>query len=234
MSTSRKTRKTAQRATANAVSNPHRKILKPKSINQENYIISMVENDITICTGPAGSGKSSVAVGLACSWLLENKIEKIIVTRPVVEAGRGLGYLPGSKDEKIQPYVMPVLEEMQQYLGRELLNKQIAAGIVELCPLEYMRGRNFHHSFMILDEAQNATYEQIKMFLTRIGMHSRAIIEGDPYQSDLPLAMRGAMMDVRDKLFGLQGVGVCELQASDIVRNPIIGRVLERLEGNNR
>ena len=226
----RKTRKTAQKATAEAVSNPNRKILKPKSINQENYIISMVENDITICTGPAGSGKSSVAVGLACSWLLENKIEKIIVTRPVVEAGRGLGYLPGTKDEKIQPYVMPVLEEMQQYLGRELVNKYIAAGIIELCPLEYMRGRNFHHSFMILDEAQNATFEQIKMFITRIGMHSRAIIEGDPLQSDLPFSMRGAMMDIKEKLFGLQGVGVCELQASDIVRNPIIGRVLERLE----
>lgn len=226
----RKTRKSAQRATTNAVRDPHRKILQPKSINQENYIISMVENDITICTGPAGSGKSSVAVGLACSWLLENKIERIIVTRPVVEAGRGLGYLPGSKDEKIQPYVMPVLEEMQQYIGRELVNKFKDAGIIELCPLEYMRGRNFHKCFMILDEAQNATYEQIKMFITRIGMNSRAVIEGDPRQSDLPLAMRGGMMDIKDKLFGLQGVGVCELQATDIVRNPIIGRILERLD----
>lgn len=226
----RKTRKTAQRATANAVRDPHRKILTPKSINQENYIISMVQNDITICTGPAGSGKSSVAVGLACSWLLENKVEKIVVTRPVVEAGRGLGYLPGSKDEKIQPYVMPVLEEMYMYIGRELVNKFIAAGTIELCPLEYMRGRNFHKTFMILDESQNATYEQIKMFITRIGMDSRAVIEGDPYQSDLPLSMRGAMMDVRDKLYGLMGVGVCELQATDIVRNPIIGRVLERLQ----
>jgi len=229
MSRSR-TRKEAQKAKTTAVSNPHRKILQAKSINQENYIISMVENDVTICTGPAGSGKSSVAVGLACSWLLENKVEKIIITRPTVENGRGLGYLPGDKDEKIHPYLVPVLEEMEQYLGKMLLSKLREANIIEMCPLEYMRGRNFHHSFMILDEAQNATYEQIKMFLTRIGMYSRAVINGDMQQSDLPYSLRGGLDHVRGKLFGLQGIGVCELQATDIVRNPIIGRILERLE----
>jgi phosphate starvation-inducible PhoH-like protein len=223
-------RKEAKKATNVAVSNPHRKILKPKSINQENYIISMVENDVTICTGPAGSGKSSVAVGLACSWLLENKIEKIIITRPTVENGRGLGFLPGNKDEKIHPYLVPVLEEMEQYLGKQLLEKYRAVGIIEMCPLEYMRGRNFHHSFMILDEAQNATYEQIKMFLTRIGMYSTAVINGDADQSDLPISMRGGLENVQKRLFGLQGVGTCELDASDIVRNPIIGRILERLK----
>lgn len=223
-------RKEAKKATNVAVSNPHRKILKPKSINQENYIISMVENDVTICTGPAGSGKSSVAVGLACSWLLENKIEKIIITRPTVENGRGLGFLPGNKDEKIHPYLVPVLEEMEQYLGKMLLEKYRAIGTIEMCPLEYMRGRNFHHSFMILDEAQNATFEQIKMFLTRIGMYSTAVINGDADQSDLPISMRGGLEHVQKKLFGLQGVGTCELDASDIVRNPIIGRILERLK----
>lgn len=223
-------RKEAKKATVSTIINPNRKILKPKSVNQENYIISMVENDVTVCTGPAGSGKSSVAVGLACGWLLENKIEKIIITRPTVENGRGLGYLPGNKDEKIHPYLVPILEEMEQYLGKMTLTKYREAGIIEMCPLEYMRGRNFHNSFMILDEAQNATYEQIKMFLTRIGMNSTAVIEGDPQQSDLPYNMRGAIMDIKEKLFGLQGVGVCELQATDIVRNPIIGRILERLE----
>jgi len=223
-------RKEAKKATNVAVSNPHRKILKPKSINQENYIISMVENDVTICTGPAGSGKSSVAVGLACSWLLENKIEKIIITRPTVENGRGLGFLPGDKDEKIHPYLVPVLEEMEQYLGKMLLQKYRAIGTIEMCPLEYMRGRNFHHSFMILDEAQNATYEQIKMFLTRIGMYSTAVINGDADQSDLPISMRGGLENVQKRLFGLQGVGTCELDVTDIVRNPIIGRILERLK----
>jgi phosphate starvation-inducible PhoH-like protein len=227
---SRKARKTAQRATVNAVSNPHRKILQPKSINQENYIISMVENDVTICTGPAGSGKSSVAVGLACGWLLEGKISKIIITRPTVEAGRGLGFLPGSKDEKIQPYLVPIIEEMNAYLGRDMVKKFRDGEIIEMCPLEYMRGRNFHDAFMILDEAQNATFEQIKMFITRIGIDSRAVINGDADQSDLPFNMRGGLQNVSQKLFGLQGVGVCELQASDIVRNPIIGRILERLK----
>lgn len=229
MSRSR-TRKEAQKAKTTAVSNPHRKILQAKSVNQENYIISMAENDVTICTGPAGSGKSSVAVGLACSWLLENKVEKIIITRPTVENGRGLGYLPGDKDEKIHPYLVPVLEEMEQYLGKMLLSKLKESNIIEMCPLEYMRGRNFHHSFMILDEAQNATYEQIKMFLTRIGMYSRAVINGDMQQSDLPRSLRGGLDHIRGRLFGLQGIGVCELQATDIVRNPIIGRILERLE----
>lgn len=223
-------RKEAKKATVSAAINPNRKILKPKSINQENYIISMVENDVTICTGPAGSGKSAVAVGLACSWLLESKIEKIIITRPTVENGRGLGYLPGDKDEKIHPYLVPVLEEMEQYLGKMLLTKYREAGIIEMCPLEYMRGRNFHHSFMLLDECQNATFEQIKMFLTRIGMHSTAVINGDTDQSDLPMHLRGGLEHVQKKLFGLQGVGVCELDASDIVRNPIIGRILERLK----
>jgi phosphate starvation-inducible PhoH-like protein len=223
-------RKEAKKATNVAVTNPNRKILKPKSINQENYIISMVENDITICTGPAGSGKSSVAVGLACSWLLENKIEKIIITRPTVENGRGLGFLPGNKDEKIHPYLVPVLEEMEQYLGKMLLTRYREAGIIEMCPLEYMRGRNFHHSFMILDEAQNATYEQIKMFLTRIGMYSTAVINGDADQSDLPHSLRGGLENVQKRLFALQGVGTCELDATDIVRNPIIGRILERLK----
>ena len=223
-------RKEAKKATVSAVINPNRKILKPKSINQENYIISMVENDVTICTGPAGSGKSSVAVGLACSWLLESKIEKIIITRPTVENGRGLGYLPGNKDEKIHPYLVPVLEEMEQYLGKMVLTRYRDAGIIEMCPLEYMRGRNFHNSFMILDEAQNATFEQIKMFLTRIGMHSTAVINGDADQSDLPMSMRGGLEHVQKRLFGLQGIGTCELDASDIVRNPIIGRILERLK----
>jgi phosphate starvation-inducible PhoH-like protein len=229
MSRSR-TRKEAEKARGVAVSNPHRKILQPKSINQENYIISMVQNDVTICKGPAGSGKSSVAVGLACGWLLENKVEKIIITRPTVENGRGLGYLPGNKDEKIHPYLVPVLEEMEQYLGKMLLTKYREAGIIEMCPLEYMRGRNFHYSFMILDEAQNATFEQIKMFLTRIGTYSRAVINGDADQSDLPHSMRGGLDTVSEKLFGLKGVGVCELDATDIVRNPIIGRILERLK----
>ena len=228
MSRSQKNKRAVQRQATNR--NQERMVVRPKSLNQQNYIISMVENDITFCTGPAGSGKSSVAVGLACNWLQDNKVSRIIITRPTVEAGRGLGHLPGDKDEKLLPYVMPVLEEMNKYLGREMVRKLKEAEIIEICPLEYMRGRNFHNCFMILDEAQNATYEQIKMFMTRIGIGSRAIINGDADQADLPERFRGGMVDIMHKLDGLQGVGVCELDASDIVRNPIIGRILERLK----
>lgn len=228
MSRRQKDRRAAQRQAGNR--NQERIVVRPKSLNQQNYIISMVENDITFCTGPAGSGKSSVAVGLACSWLQENKISRIIITRPTIEAGKGLGHLPGDKDEKLLPYVMPVLEEMHKYIGREMVRKLKDAGIIEICPLEYMRGRNFHNCFMILDEAQNATYEQIKMFMTRIGIDSRAVINGDADQTDLPEKFRGGMVSIMNKVDGLQGVGVCQLEASDIVRNPIIGRILERLK----
>ena len=228
MSRPQKNRRNAQRQVTNR--NTEIPAVQPKSQNQENYIISMVENDITICSGPAGSGKSSVAVGLACNWLHYNKIERIIITRPTIETGRGLGYLPGDKDEKILPYVLPVLEEMHMYLGRDKVKKLRETEIIELCPLEYMRGRNFHHCFMILDEAQNATYEQIKMFLTRIGNHSRAIINGDIDQSDLPKSLQGGMLDVMNKLNNLEGVGICQLEATDIVRNPIIAKILDRLK----
>lgn len=228
MSRRQKDRRAAQRQATNRTQ--ERIIIRPKSLNQQNYILSMVENDITFCTGPAGSGKSSVAVGLACNWLQDNKVNKIIITRPTIEAGRGLGHLPGDKDEKLLPYVMPVLEEMYKYLGRETTRKLRDAEIIEICPLEYMRGRNFHNCFMILDEAQNATYEQIKMFMTRIGIGSRAVINGDAEQTDLPEKFRGGMINMINRLDNLEGVGICHLDAGDIVRNPIIGRILERLK----
>ena len=127
----------------------------------------MAESDVTICSGPAGSGKTAVAVGLACQYLSDEKIEKIIITRPVVESGKGLGYLPGTLNEKIHPYLVPIIEEMNLYLTPTAVESLTSSNVIEVCPLEYMRGRNFHNSFMILDEAQNATLEQIKMFINR-------------------------------------------------------------------
>ena len=153
---------------------PSRKKLKPKTENQEEYIRSMVESSVTFCSGPAGSGKTAVAVGLACEYILQNKVEKIIITRPVVESGRGLGFLPGSLTDKIQPYLVPIVEEMKLYLGRETYNSMRSVNAIEICPLEYMRGRNFHNSFMILDEAQNATFEQIK----NVSNKNRAWLQG--------------------------------------------------------
>ena len=209
------------------------KRLSPKTENQAEYIRTMVENDVTICSGPAGSGKTAVAVGLACDHLLDNKVEKIIITRPVVESGKGLGFLPGTFAEKIHPYLVPVLEEMNKYFAPAALSKMQAENIIEVCPLEYMRGRNFHNSFMILDEAQNATFEQIKMFVTRIGRESKAVINGDIDQSDLPSKMRGGLEKCMDSLENIKGVGISELDREDIIRNRLISKILEHLNNSH-
>jgi phosphate starvation-inducible PhoH-like protein len=206
-----------------------RKQLRPKSNNQAEYIRAMVESDVTICSGPAGSGKTSVAVGLACQYILEEKIEKVIITRPVVESGRGLGFLPGTFQEKIHPYLIPIIEEMKMYLLSTEHKKFMATNIIEVVPLEYMRGRNFHNCFMILDEAQNATLEQIKMFITRIGKNSKAIINGDTTQTDLPSNHGDGLSHCMDRLGGIEGVGIVRLNESDIVRNKLISKIIARI-----
>ena len=205
-----------------------RKILRPKTRNQETYMQSINKSDVTFCSGPAGSGKTSVSVGMACEYLIEKKVDKIIITRPVVESGRGLGHLPGTLVEKINPYLIPILEEMNQYLTKNTVETYRSRDIIELCPLEYMRGRNFHNCFMILDEAQNATFEQIKMFITRIGKDSKAVINGDLRQSDLG-KHQGGLKTCMDKLIEVSGVGVCKLDYSDIVRSGIVSKILMTL-----
>ena len=205
-----------------------RKILRPKTRNQETYMQSINKSDVTFCSGPAGSGKTSVSVGMACEYLIEKKVDKIIITRPVVESGRGLGHLPGTLVEKINPYLIPILEEMNHYLTRNTVETYRNRNIIELCPLEYMRGRNFHNCFMILDEAQNATFEQIKMFITRIGKDSKAVINGDLRQSDLG-KHHGGLKTCMDKLIEVSGVGVCKLDYSDIVRSGIVSKILMTL-----
>ena len=203
--------------------------LKPKSTNQRVYVNSIHKSDIIFCSGPAGSGKTAIAVGLACQYLINKQVDKIVIARPTVESGRGLGHLPGTYSAKIQPYLIPVLEEMSKYLDAETLRIFRHSNIIELCPLEYMRGRNFHGSFMILDEAQNATFEQIKMFLTRIGRNSKAVVNGDLAQTDLPTDMRGGLNTCMTKLDELDGVSICKLEGTDIVRNDIIVKILNRL-----
>ena len=190
----------------------------------------MSENDVTFCSGPAGSGKTAVSVGLACEYILNHKVEKIVITRPVVESGRGIGFLPGTLIEKVHPYMVPIIEEMKLYLGTETFNTMRSTNEIEICPLEYMRGRNFHSTFMILDEAQNATFEQIKMFLTRIGIGSKAIINGDLDQTDLKGDAFGGLSSCMGSLDNLEGVGICKLDHSDIVRNDIIAKILKRLK----
>jgi len=214
----------------NCKTNYKKKKLKPKTKNQSEYIRSIAECDVTICTGPAGSGKTSVSVGMACEYLAGNKVEKIIITRPVVEtSARGLGFLPGTFSEKMHPYLVPILDEMKLYMNPTDISKHRNSGEIEICPLEYMRGRNFHNCFMILDESQNITHEQLKMFLTRIGQNSKAVVNGDVRQSDLPQNLRGALTDCAKKLEGLEGVGIITLDETDIVRSNIISKILDRL-----
>tara|TARA_R100001163_G_scaffold12639_1_gene11829 strand:- start:49985 stop:50671 length:687 start_codon:yes stop_codon:yes gene_type:complete len=205
-----------------------RKSLKAKTKNQQIYIDEMEDSDVTFCSGPAGSGKTSVAVGLACEYLMSEKLKKIIITRPVVESGRGLGHLPGTLIEKINPYLVPIIEEMNMYLTPTRVETLRDNGTIELCPLEYMRGRNFHDCFMILDEAQNATFEQIKMFITRIGRNSKAVINGDLRQTDLG-SSSGGLERCMDSLELVEGVGVCELDYSDIIRSDIVAKILRKL-----
>ena len=204
--------------------------LKPKTENQADYIRLMADNIVTMCHDPAGTGKTSVSVGLACEYLTEGKIKKIIITRPVVESSRkGLGYLPGSFKDKIHPYLIPVLEEMDLYLNSQQSKRFLDSDIIEIVPLEYMRGRNFHNAFMILDEAQNATFEQIKMFITRVGRDSKSVINGDLQQSDLSSNSSCDFHEIIKRLDKLENVGIMELTADDIIRNPIIGKIIDRL-----
>jgi phosphate starvation-inducible PhoH-like protein len=208
----------------------YRNNLKPRSENQKNYIQTIVNSSITFCQGVAGSGKTHIAIGVALEHLLENKIKKIIITRPVVESGEKIGYLPGTAEEKLHPYLLPVLDEiihfipMSHYASLKLNNK------IEIVPLGLMRGRNFHNSFIVADECQNASYDQLKMLLTRIGNDSKMVLTGDISQSDLSRHMRGGFSELSSVLYGIPGIGNCKLYNSDIVRNPIIGKILDILD----
>ena len=203
--------------------------LVPKTINQSKYIKAMQDCDVVFCSGPAGSGKTAVAVGFACQLLQDKKVDKIVIARPTVEAGRGIGHLPGTYTAKIQPYLVPVIEEMTKYMTPDLLYDLKSKNTIELCPLEYMRGRNFHNSFMILDASQNATLSQIKMFITRIGRNSKAVLNGDPDQTDLDEQTKGGFETCMQRLGGIEEISICKLEGEDIIRNNIIAKILNRL-----
>lgn len=219
----------------NNIENPQtghafRNRLKPRSENQKDYIRTIAENTITFCQGLAGSGKTHIAIGMALEYLLDNKVNRIIITRPVLEAGEKIGYLPGSAEEKIYPYLLPIIDEIHHfipiahYASLKLNNK------IEVVPLGLMRGRNFHNCFIVADECQNASYEQLKMLLTRIGIDSKLVLTGDVGQSDLNRHLQGGFINMINSLEGIDGIGNCKLESSDIVRNPIIAKILARLD----
>lgn len=205
-------------------------IVRPKNEYQEECIRTMVENTISMISGPAGTGKTSLAIGLACEYLNNQKVDKIIITRPCVNTGEGLGFLPGDKREKTLPYFLPALEELKKYLDKELYQRYMEKEkIIHLEPLELMRGRNFHNAFMILDEAQNCTWEQLTMFVTRMGWDSKVVLNGDIEQCDLRFhdmcPYEQMIRKVEHK--AVPSIGLCELPKQAIVRNKIISLFLD-------
>lgn len=208
----------------------YRNRLKPKTQNQAAYIRTIAENSITFCHGVAGSGKTHIAIGLALEYLLDDKVKKIIITRPVVESGEKIGYLPGTAEEKLHPYLLPLLDEIGYFIPTAQFSILKTASKIEIVPLGLMRGRNFHDAFIVADECQNASYDQIKMLLTRLGHNSKMVLTGDTTQSDLARHMRGGFGSMITALTDLENIGICSLECADIIRNPLIGKILNRLE----
>jgi phosphate starvation-inducible PhoH-like protein len=204
--------------------------LKPRSINQKEYIRSVAENTITFCQGVPGSGKTHIAVGMALEYLIDQKVEKIVITRPVVEAGERLGFLPGTAEEKLHPYLLPLFDEINYFLHMQHYAKLKVGRQIEVVPLGLMRGRTFNNAFIVADECQNASYDQLKMLLTRIGTDSKMVLTGDVAQSDLDYVKQGGFLELRKRLDGIEGIGISELHANDIVRNPIISSIISRLD----
>ncbi|MBR3560619.1 MAG: PhoH family protein [Oscillospiraceae bacterium] len=201
--------------------------IKPKTIGQKKYVESIFENAVTIGVGPAGTGKTYLAVAAAVAAFRERKVNRIILTRPAVEAGERLGFLPGDLQSKVDPYLRPLYDALFDMLGAETYNKYLERGNIEVAPLAYMRGRTLDDSFIILDEAQNTSCEQMKMFLTRMGFGSKMVITGDATQIDLPADKLSGLKQAVWVLKGVEGVGICELNDQDVVRHVMVQRIIK-------
>ena len=204
-----------------------KKSVIPRSEKQKNYIRALKESDIVISAGPAGTGKTFLAVAVALTMLLEKKIERIILSRPAVEAGERLGFLPGDMREKVDPYLRPLYDSLYDLLDFEKIQKKIEVGDIEIAPLAFMRGRTLKNSFAILDEAQNATDTQIKMFLTRIGENSKIVINGDPSQIDLPNKTMSGLNRSKKLLGHLKEISVVDFDHTDVVRHPLVSKIVK-------
>ncbi|MGB3740237.1 MAG: PhoH family protein [Pontixanthobacter sp.] len=209
-----------------------RKTIVPRSASQVGYMQQLARDDVIFALGPAGTGKTYVAVAQAVSQLITGSVQRLILSRPAVEAGERLGFLPGDMKEKVDPYLRPLYDALYDCMPPEQVERRLASGEIEIAPIAFMRGRTLADSFIILDEAQNTTKEQMKMFLTRFGQNSRMVVCGDPKQVDIPGGDRmSGLADAVERLDGVDGIAVTRFTAADVVRHPIVGRIVEAYEG---
>ncbi|BCL37602.1 PhoH family protein [Nostoc sp. MS1] len=204
--------------------------VRAKTFRQRQYIEAIRKRDLTFCVGPAGTGKTYLAVVVAVQALLANQVEKLILTRPAVEAGERLGFLPGDLQQKINPYLRPLYDAIYEFIDQEKVPNLIERGIIEVAPLAYMRGRTLNHAFVIVDEAQNTTPAQMKMVLTRLGFRSRMVITGDTTQTDLPMNQQSGLTVALQVLKHVEGIAVCEFTQKDVVRHPLVQRIVSAYE----
>ena len=211
-----------------------KKTIVPRTVAQAHYMRELLGNDIIFALGPAGTGKTYIAVAQAVAQLISGSIQRLILSRPAVEAGEKLGFLPGDMKEKVDPYLRPLYDALNDCLPAEQVERRIASGEIEIAPIAFMRGRTLADAFIILDEAQNTTPAQMKMFLTRFGENSRMVVCGDPKQTDLPGGMNASgLNDAVGRLEGVEGLSICRFGSGDVVRHPIVGRIVEAYEGKD-
>jgi phosphate starvation-inducible protein PhoH and related proteins len=206
----------------------------PKSRAQRQYVEAIRNHDLIFGIGPAGTGKTYLAMAMAASWLMQKKVKRIIMARPAVEAGEKLGFLPGDLAEKVNPYLRPLYDALHDMLEFERVEQLRERGAIEVAPLAFMRGRTLNDSFVILDEAQNATSEQMRMFLTRLGFGSKCVITGDITQTDLPQGARSGLREARELLSGTEGIAFCSFTDEDVVRHPLVQKIIVAYEKRDR
>jgi len=206
------------------------KVIKPKTIGQKQYINAIKQNDVVFAIGPAGTGKTYLAMAMAVAAFKEKEVNRIILTRPAVEAGEKLGFLPGDLQDKVDPYFRPLYDALYDILGVDSFRRYMEKGLIEVAPLAYMRGRTLDDSFVILDEAQNTTSEQMKMFLTRLGFGSKAVVTGDLTQIDLPKGVYSGLEEIQEVLKGVKGIQFVYLDNTDVVRHQVVQRIIKAYE----
>ena len=208
-------------------------VVKPKSdifsktLGQQKYISMLEKYSLVLCVGPAGTGKTYIAIAKAVNALINNEVNRIILTRPAIEAGENLGFLPGDLKQKIDPYIRPLFDALHDMIPSEAIEKYMEKGIIEVAPLAYMRGRTLNNSFIILDEAQNTTHQQMLMFLTRLGFDSKCVITGDPSQIDLADINKSGLINAHKILKNIDQIGICELNKKDVIRHPLVQKIIE-------